>query len=38
MKRSYTREEQKQRDNLKLAIIVWAVILLAVVVKWAVGA
>ena len=38
MKRSYTREEQKKRDNLKLAIIVWAVILLAVVVKWAVGA
>lgn len=37
-KRNYTREERRQRNNLTVAIIVWAVLLIAVIVRWAVGA
>lgn len=36
-KRNYTREERRQRKNMTVAIIVWAVLLLAVIVRWAVA-
>jgi hypothetical protein len=35
-KRNYTREERKQRNNLNVAVVVWAVLLIAVIVRWAV--
>lgn len=35
--KNYTREELKQRRNQTAAVIVWALILLAVIVKLAVN-
>lgn len=38
MKKQYNREEMRTRREQIVAIIVWAVILVAVVVRWAVSA
>lgn len=37
MKKQYNREEMRTRREQIAAIIVWAVILVAVVVRWAVS-
>lgn len=36
MRNNYTREEKKQQRNLTVAIVFWAVLLVAAVVSWVV--